>query len=164
MAQEAELEAKVSMDSILLGNYFELTITINNIQNPNVNTPSFDNFKVVGGPNQSSSISVVNGAMSQSMTYSYYLEPVEVGNFYIDPVAVEYEGKYLETLPIEIIVLPNPDGIIQKPKRAEKRSLFSDPFENWGEWPFKRQLPETPNQEERKTPAKPKKKKKIYKI
>ena len=33
------------------------------------------NFQIVSGPNQSSSMSMVNGSISQSLTYSYTLRP-----------------------------------------------------------------------------------------
>ncbi len=161
-AQEARLEAKVSMDSILLGNYFEATFTLENISNPDFRAPEFEGFEIVAGPSQSSSFSSINGKVSQSLSYTYHLKPKDIGNYFIDPAAVEYDGNFLETEPIEIIVVPNPDGVVQQPKKQERRSFF-----DWGDWPS-RSLPdmEIPKRtpKESPNPSKPKKKKKIYKI
>jgi len=160
-SQEESFSATVSNDSILLGNYFELKYTIKNLADADFRAPDFNGFKIAGGPNQSSSINIVNGAMTQSLTYSYYLEPEDIGNYFLEPAAIEVDGKYLETEPIEIIVVPNPDGIIQKPKREERRSLF-----DWGDWPknLAPEIPMSPTPDEAPKPKKPKKKKKVYKI
>lgn len=160
-AQEESFSATVNNDSILLGNYFEIKFTIKNLENASFKAPDFTGFKIVGGPNQASSINIVNGAMTQSMTYSYFLEPEDIGNYFVEPAAVEVNGKYLETQPIEIIVVPNPDGIIQQPKQEKQRSFF-----DWGEWPdrFSPEIPVPQVPEDAPKPKKPKKKKKVYKI
>jgi hypothetical protein len=74
---------------------------------------------------------MVNGNMTQSQTITYYLEPKEIGNFYILPASVNADGKVVETAPLEVLVVPNPDGIKQKPPRQTDRFQlnWSDPFE-----------------------------------
>ena len=120
-AQDAKFTVEVSMDTVLLGNYFELKYSIENTQAQQFEAPDLSAFRVVGGPNSSSSMSIVNGQVSQSSSYTYYLEPVEIGLYAIPPAYMTAEDAELETPPMEIIVLPNPEGIIQQPNRPGVR-------------------------------------------
>ncbi len=120
---------EVSTDSILMDNYFEVKFILENANGKNFEAPQFDNFNIVSGPNFSSSYSMANGEITQSMTITYYLEPKEVGAFYILPASVETGGKTLETSPLRVLVVPNPDGIKQAPKR-QSRQLF-DMFDSF---------------------------------
>jgi hypothetical protein len=114
--------------------------------------PDFEGIVVVSGPNMSSSFSMINGEVTQSASYSYYLEPVDIGNYYIAPASVQIEEGILETQPLEVIVLANPDGIIQQPK--EQGGVRTDIFRN-----FPPQRDNTPLPTEKK-----KKKRKTYKM
>jgi hypothetical protein len=67
-------EIQVSTDTILLGNFFEVRFLVQNAKGA-FDPPAFTDFDVVGGPNQSSSMSIVNGVSSQSSSYSYFLKP-----------------------------------------------------------------------------------------
>jgi hypothetical protein len=158
--QEATFTVKVNTDSVLIGNYIAVTFSIQNGKTDNFVAPTFSDFNIVGGPSQSSSISIINGVSTQSMSYTYYLEPKEEGIFYIEPSSVEIDGEFLETAPVEIKVFPNPEGIIQSPEQQKSRtfdSLFDDPF--FSHPFFERTDPQKP-----KAKAKPKKKRKYYKI
>ncbi len=117
--KSAKFTVTVSTDSILMDNYFEVKFILENANGKNFEAPDFDkHFNVVSGPNFSTSMSMVNGDMTQSMTITYYLEPREIGDYYIMPASVEANGKILETAPLEVLVVPNPDGIKQSPKRG----------------------------------------------
>jgi hypothetical protein len=160
---------QVSTDSILMGNYFEVKFTLENANGQNFEAPDFnDHFKVVSGPNHSTSMSIVNGNMTQSMTITYYLEPKDVGAFYILPASVQAGDKTLETSPMEVLVVPNPDGIRQNQPRRMDGFQF-----NWGDMPdmnfdfsfpdFRNLMPPLPPAEEAPKEA-PKKKKKTIRI
>lgn len=138
MAQDgARFTVEVSTDSILFGNYFKVTFTLENARGNEFSAPDFSEFHVVSGPNQASSMSIVNGAMTQSISYSYYLEPKDIGNFYIQPASVAVEGQVMETLPIEVMVVPNPEGIKQNPDGRRPglnmESFGFDGFDSWGD-------------------------------
>lgn len=151
LAQDAKFSVSVSSDSVLLGNYIKVTFQIENTSVDNFEPPTFEGFKVVSGPNVSSSFSIINGVSSQSASYTYYLEPQDIGNYYLTPASVVVGEETLETKPVEVIVLPNPDGIIEHPDRGSRQ-----PFEFFQTIP----APQTPM-----TPKKKKKKKrKIYKL
>lgn len=123
--QEAKLTVEVSNNSILLGNYVEVKFTIKNASIKNFEAPNFDGFNIVSGPNQSSSMMVSNGKVTQSVAYSYYIEPVELGSYYIQPAFVDTEEGALESMPLEVFVLDNPDGIIQQPQQNNRKDFFN---------------------------------------
>lgn len=121
----------VSTDSILMDNYFEVEFMLENADGQNFEAPDFtDHFNVVSGPNFSTSMSMVNGDVTQSMTITYYLEPKDIGSYYILPASVEAGNKVLETAPIEVLVVPNPDGIKQSLPRNNRQFNFDEsPFQ-----------------------------------
>ena len=122
---------EVSTDSILMDNYFEVKFTVENADGKNFEAPDFsENFEVVSGPNFSSSVSMLNGVMTQSMAITYYLKPKDIGAFYIEPASIRTEGKVLETTPIEVFVHPNPNGVKQAPpmNNGNFYMQFGNPF------------------------------------
>ena len=134
LAQDDQVQAfevHVSTDTILYGNYLEVRFTAHNISGK-FESPKFEDFNVIGGPNQSTNMSIVNGVASQSASYSYFIEPKNTGLMIIEPAFfVNNKEENHETPPIEIICLPNPDGI-SKESRIEKGnhrlSLNTFPF------------------------------------
>jgi hypothetical protein len=164
--------SQVSTDSILMDNYFEVKFVLENADGQNFEAPDFnENFKVMSGPNFSTSMSIMNGAVSQSMTITYYLEPKDIGAYYILPASVQAEEKVLETVPLEVVVVPNPKGIKQAPPRGKMDNLqfnFGDPFDfdfsfpGLGEMPMftfpELQQEQQPRPEEQHPPAKKKRK------
>lgn len=124
-AQEnARISVSTSSDTILMGNFFEVKFTAENFDGHFV-PPTLDDFEIVGGPNQSSMMSIVNGKVSRSASYSYYLKPYREGIFQIKSAKIAGEGQELSTIPIEIVVIPNPDGIIHRPNQPRERSFDS---------------------------------------
>lgn len=82
------------------GQQFAVTFTVNAAAS-NLKAPSFKGFSVLSGPNQSSSSSmqIINGRMSQSVSYSftYYLQAGNEGNYPISPAKITVDGKTYET-------------------------------------------------------------------
>ena len=108
------LTHQVSSDSILLGNYFIYEIELVDLDTDIV-APNLKEYEVVSGPNISSSISIVNGDMSSTKKMTWFLNPTELGQYFIEPISVSLDDVVLEADPIEINVYPNPDGIIEEP-------------------------------------------------
>ncbi|MBK9015067.1 MAG: BatD family protein [Saprospiraceae bacterium] len=166
----AKFTVTVSTDSILMDNTFEVKFVLENANGQNFEAPDFsDHFNVVSGPNFSTSMSMVNGNISQSMTITYYLEPKEVGMFYILPASVNTDDKVLETAPLEVMVVPNPDGIKQMPPRGKMDSFqfnFGDPFGFDFSFPELQEMPQFSNPSPREEAPKeqPKKKRKTMRI
>ena len=59
---------------------------------------------ILSGPNQSTSMQIINGAVSGSRSYSYYLQPQSVGKFTIGSAIINYNNKTLSTQPLNITV------------------------------------------------------------
>lgn len=131
-AEQPTFTLKLSTDSVLMGNYFTATFILEGGQGKDFAFPDFADFDLVGGPNYSSSMSVVNGAVSASISYTFHLQPRYEGEFYIEPAGVMVNGEALETQPALVMVYPNPDGLIQQPAPRELElrmpSLGSDDF------------------------------------
>lgn len=66
--------------------------------------PSFKNFSVVSGPNQQSSMSIVNGKTDQSISIGFYLKPRGTGKYVIGPATARINGKEYHTDPVSIEV------------------------------------------------------------
>ena len=150
-AQDSKLSVSLSTDSLLMGNYVEVKFTIDNATAQNFEAPNFEGFEIISGPNMSSSYSVINGDVTQSATYSYYLKPIKEGSFFISAATLDLGEKILETEPIELMVYPNPDGIIQQPSRENRFFEFFD-------------APRPQQDGREKAKKKPKKKRKTYRI
>lgn len=140
--QDVKFSVEVSNDTLLVGNYFELKYTIENGPPNGFDPPKLNMHDVIGGPNTSTSMSIINGEMSQSASYAYYIKPDDIGVYTIPPAYLEDGDDILETPPIEIMVLPNPEGIVQRPHQAGKKFFPLN----------------TPPEEEETKPARPRKK------
>ena len=113
---QGEFTVEMSDDTILLGNILEVKFTIENIQGDFMR-PDFNEFQLVGGPNTSSQFSMVNGRVTQSASYTYYLKANLEGEYEIGSGELHLEEEILRTDPVRIIVLPNPDETIRSPER-----------------------------------------------
>lgn len=71
----------------------------------NFSAPSFKDFRVLSGPNQSTSMQIINGVSSSSITLSYILMPNTTGVFKIGSASIQYEGKTYSSDPIKITVV-----------------------------------------------------------
>ena len=141
-------EIEISKDTILLGNYLEVRFTAMNIKGE-FEPPKFNDFEVIGGPNQSSTMRIVNGKSSQSASYSYFIKPKETGVCYIEPAYLLGEAEQFETRPTEIFCLPNPQGIVEESRITDQGQSME-----FGQFPFFRNG----------KPSKKKKKLKVTKI
>lgn len=84
--------ATVSRNPVGLNEQFQLSFTLNS-SGSSFKPPSLADFMVLSGPNQSTSMQFINGAMSQSLTFSYILQPKKEGTFKIEAASIESGGK-----------------------------------------------------------------------
>lgn len=84
--------------------------------------PTFENFRIVGGPSQSIRNSWINGKRSYSKTYSYFLSPIEKGSFEIGQASIEVDGEIYKTLPVQIIVT----SAVDKPTNPNDPNYIAD--------------------------------------
>ena len=106
-AQEVRFAASVDRNPVGLGEQFTLSLTLTSSGlggGKNLRLPDMSKFRIMSGPNQSSSVEFINGAVSSSVTYSYVLQPKEVGKMTIGAALIEAGGKTYQTSPIVLAV------------------------------------------------------------
>lgn len=100
---QVQFEAKVSKTTLGLNERLRIDFTMND-DGDNFTPPSFEGFRVVGGPSQQVSQSWINGRSSFSKSYSYFLLPSQKGNLIIKQATIEINGQIYKTNPIKITV------------------------------------------------------------
>jgi hypothetical protein len=100
--------ASVSSTRVGAGDQFQIAFTfegedINSLKG--FTPPNFGDFLVLSGPNQSTSMQIINGAVSASISYSYYVQPRNTGTFTIGSASVNYKGTTYKTDPLKIEVV-----------------------------------------------------------
>jgi len=104
-AQEVRFEASVDAKKIIQNSTVNVTFTIYNAKDQGFTPPSFDGFEVVGGPNQSTQMSFVNGRSTQQKGYGYVLMATKPGKYTIGSASIRANNKSLKTKPITIEVV-----------------------------------------------------------
>lgn len=66
--------------------------------------PSFGGLKILSGPNQSTSMQIINGKTDASITLSYLVFASEMGEATLGAASINYDGKTYTTKPIKIKV------------------------------------------------------------
>ena len=107
MAQDAVLTASTSRTQVGVGEQFQISYSLNG-SGGNFRAPEMRDFAVLSGPNQSSSMSFVNGNMSQSLSYSYIIAAQREGKFTIGPASIVVNGKTITSKSLTIEVVKNP--------------------------------------------------------
>jgi hypothetical protein len=102
-AQEASFTASVSKNKVAAGEQFQVSFSINTNAS-NFNPPDFNNFIIYSGPNQSSSMQIINGSMSQTISINYILAAKREGKYSIGAASIQVGNKLLNTKPIMIEV------------------------------------------------------------
>ena len=102
-AQEASFTATVSKNRVVVGEQFQVSFSINTNAS-NFNAPDLSNFITYSGPNQSSSMQIINGSVSQTISINYVLAAKKEGKFTIGAASIQVGNKLLNTKPIAIEV------------------------------------------------------------
>lgn len=100
---QVQFEANASKTKLGVNERLRIDFEMNQ-DGDNFNPPSFENFTVVGGPNQAVSNSWINGKRSYSKTYSYFLAPKKRGTFSIGQAEITIDGNIYKTTPLKIEV------------------------------------------------------------
>jgi hypothetical protein len=113
--------AQVSANRVALNQNFQVDFTVEG-SGSNFIPPSFRDFNVLNGPSTSSSIQVINGQMSQSLTYSYILMPQKTGTFVIPSAFITINGTKLKTNPISIEVVNGAQSGQNNPRQQQQNN------------------------------------------
>ena len=124
-AQGVTFVASVDKNTVAVDEQFTLEFTLNGggMGSGSIpKLPDLSKFMVLSGPNQSSSVQIVNGSVSSSVTYSYVVQPREAGKFTLGAATIETGGKQYSSQPIEITVVKG----AAKPKQSAAAGQTAD--------------------------------------
>ena len=123
-----KITVQLSKDTLLLGNSVKLSFEIQDAKG-DFTAPDLTDLNVVSGPNVSSSYQIINGISSSKESYTYIVKPEHDGAFLIKPAYLVTEDSTIESSPLELLVLPNPDGIIEEDPSFSNGFFDFDPFD-----------------------------------
>ncbi|HCQ16183.1 MAG: hypothetical protein CMI36_07375 [Owenweeksia sp.] len=102
---QAQVSFKANANRTTVGKNEQFTVEFKaNSKGNNFQAPSFEGFRVLGGPNTSVSSYMDNYGMRFNVSYSYVLQPREVGTYEIGPASMEIDGETYRTQPLTITV------------------------------------------------------------
>lgn len=121
-AASFSLRSEVDATTIGVEDQVQLTITVEGAGGPEPTLPALENLQVAGGPFQSTQVSIVNGQMSQSRTWTFVLQPRSVGPAKVG--AVRAGGEEAPAIAIEVVA-----GSVRPKAPARRADPFGmDPF------------------------------------
>ena len=106
---EGSVNVTVDRKRINEGDSITLTVTAKNVSSdPDITLPNIPNFKVVSGPNKSSSTNIqfVNGEMTNSSTttINWTLIPIKTGHLIIPSISIQIDKQTFKSTTIAITV------------------------------------------------------------
>ena len=103
LTSQVKFDATLSKSKLGLNERLRVDFVMNQ-NGDNFSPPSFENFQIIGGPNQSIKTQYINGERSFSKTYSYFLKPLKKGNLKIDQASIEIEGEIYKSLSLQVLI------------------------------------------------------------
>jgi hypothetical protein len=132
VSADATVRAEVTAQKIGVQDQVELTITVEGTGFrllEEVAVPKLQNLRVVGGPSVSTQVQLVNGAMSQSRSATWILQPLAVGKAEVGAAKARLEGGDRSSEPIALEVVA---GSVRPAARPRAPDPFgNDPFEQF---------------------------------
>ena len=106
---QVNFEATLSKNKLGLNERLRIDFVMNK-NGDNFTPPNFENFQIIGGPNQSIKTSYLNGEQSFSKTFSYFLKPLKKGKLVIYQATVTIDGQEYKSVPVEVNVTNSVKG------------------------------------------------------
>lgn len=148
--KEVSFKVEVRYDTVGLNEPFEVKFRLENASLLHFQAPSFEGFQVVAGPMTSSNFSMINGVTTQSLTYTYHLQALNLGVYEIgEAVAETAEGK-LNSVPIALVVTESVERAFPDVQN-DPFSAFRDQFQQQSPFSngfFDMQMPQMPNMQD----------------
>jgi hypothetical protein len=120
--QKGSLTVKVDKDTVYLDEVLKVEFLLDNLTG-NFRAPDFIGFRIVSGPNTSSSFSMVNGEVNQKKSYSYVLVPQSIGAQFIGAATVQNDDGLVTTEPLDIFVL-NTENLRSDHKSRQRTYIY----------------------------------------
>lgn len=122
-----KLTAQVSKNKVVTGEVFQISFTVNGSMS-GFKAPAFSDFDVYSGPNQSTSMQIANGNMSQTVSYSYMIAARKEGKFTIGAASCVINGAKSESNPITIEVAKGNPQQQQQQRQQQQQNPFGGAF------------------------------------
>ena len=103
LGAQVTFQTKVSKNRMGINERLKVSFEMNK-NGDNFTPPKFEGFRVVGGPNQSTSNTWINGKRSFSRTYTYFLNPTRKGTLKIRQATIKIDGEIYKTSPVQVEV------------------------------------------------------------
>ncbi len=107
-AADVNISASVDRSTVAPGEEFAFTIRLSGTQQlGNISDPEFpdlDPFEALYGPNRASSIQIINGQMSSTLTFTLGLRGLKEGTFTIPSVVLRLGNKEYKSNPVNVTV------------------------------------------------------------
>jgi len=100
----ASFTASLDRDTITLGESATLSLAFEGAQPRNVPSPQVAGLQITQA-GTSQNVSIINGAMSSTVTVTFSVTPQRVGEFTIPVLAADVNGQQLSTAPLKLTVL-----------------------------------------------------------
>jgi len=100
---QVEFTAKLSRNKIGVNENVRIDFVMN-VDGDNLELPDFDGFRVVSGPFQQISQTIINGKVSWSKSFGYTIHPTKQGVLTIGSATMTYKGQKYQTEPIKLTV------------------------------------------------------------
>ena len=123
-SQDVTLKAFVSKNSVGLEEQFTYSVEVSgkSASLPEPDFPAFNDFFVLSGPNPSSNIQWINGKMSASKTFTFYLQPKKIGSLTIGEASLNFNGKTYTAEGIKVTVTKGAGPAAQPQKQRSQQS------------------------------------------
>ncbi|MDO8603198.1 MAG: BatD family protein [Candidatus Omnitrophota bacterium] len=130
-AEDITISADADRQEITLDEQVALTVTVSgNISNmPQPDIPDLKGFTSYSS-GRSQNLSIINGQISSSVTFTYILVPNNTGDYTVGPFSINYKGKTYSAGAINIKVLPR-NAQAQAPSQSAVQS--SEPMDQTGQ-------------------------------
>ena len=104
-AEAPQIRVTVDRNKIYEGDSVTLTVSVENGSGyPQLNISDIQDFQVISGPNQSSNMQWINGAVSSTHSMVYVLTPMKKGDLSIPALTIRVDGKTYKSEAIDITV------------------------------------------------------------
>jgi len=127
-----KLTAGASKTRVAVGETFQISFSLN-ASGSNFKAPNLNDFDVYSGPNQSTSMSFINGVMSQSITLSYIVAAKKEGKLTIGPASVVAGGNTIQSNAITIEAVKGSSNAGSPGNNNQMSQEPSAPTENIGD-------------------------------
>ncbi|HXH17903.1 MAG TPA: BatD family protein [Chitinophagales bacterium] len=126
---QGSFTASVDKRKVSINSTLQVTFTLENADGKNFRPPSFADFSVLSGPNQSTSMQFINGSMSRSVSYSYFLKPNKEGMLTIEPATIVVGGKTISSNPVTVEVVKG-DVQDQRGQQNQGQDIYAQISDN----------------------------------